>query len=59
KIFSPLMIFNTAFLVDRAREEEFDRVVNELDQKYGKDIKLLYTGPLAPYSFVDFRIALE
>ena len=59
KNYSPLMIFNAAFLVDRAREEEFDKAVGELDQRYGKDIKFIYTGPLAPYSFVDFRIALE
>lgn len=59
KNYSPLMIFNAAFLVDRAREEKFDRAVEELDQKYGKDIKFIYTGPSAPYSFVDFRIALE
>jgi len=59
KIYSPLMIFNAAFLVDRAREKEFDRAVEELDQRYGEDIKFIYTGPLAPYSFVDFRIVLE
>ena len=59
KVFSPLMIFNAAFLINRDKEEEFDRKVNELDQIYGGDIKFIYTGPLAPYSFVDFRIALQ
>ncbi|ODS33503.1 MAG: gas vesicle protein [Candidatus Scalindua rubra] len=59
KIFSPLMIFNTAFLINRDKEDEFDRKVNELDQRYSRDIKFIYTGPLAPYSFVNFRIALE
>ena len=59
KIFSPLMIFNAAFLIKRDEEEEFDRAVEELDQKYGKEIKFIYTGPLAPYSFVHFRIALD
>ena len=59
KIFSPLMIFNAVFLIERDKEGEFDRKVDELDQRYGKGIKFIYTGPLAPYSFVDFRIALE
>lgn len=59
KVYSPLMIFNAAFLVDRAREKGFDRAVEELDQRYGGDIKFIYTGPSAPYSFVNFRIALE
>jgi hypothetical protein len=59
KAFTPLMIFNAAFLISRDKEEEFDRKVNELDQIYGRDIKFIYAGPLAPYSFVNFRIALE
>jgi len=59
KVYSPLMIFNAAFLVNRAREEEFDKAVGELDERYGSDIKFIYTGPLAPYSFVNLRIALQ
>lgn len=59
KTFTPLMIFNAAFLINRDKEEEFDRKVNELDQIYGRDIKFIYAGPLAPYSFVNFRINLE
>ena len=59
KPFSPLMILNAAFLINRDKEDVFDRRVNELDQKYGRDIKFIYTGPLAPYSFIDFRIALK
>ena len=59
KAFTPLMIFNAAFLINKDKEEEFDRKVNELDQIYGRDIKFIYAGPLAPYSFVNFRITLE
>ena len=59
KVYSPLMIFNAAFLVNRPREEEFDKAVGELDERYGSDVKFIYTGPLAPYSFVNLRIALQ
>ncbi len=45
-----LMIFNAAFLVNRDKEGEFDEAVDKLDQEYGKDVKFMYTGPLAPYS---------
>ena len=59
KIFSPLMIFNEAFLIANERKEDFDDRVDDLDQRCGKDIKFMYSGPLPPYSFVNFRIALE
>ena len=58
KLFTPLMICNVAFLVIRDKEEEFEKAVDDLDRKYGQDIKFIYSGPSAPYSFVDFRIAL-
>jgi len=58
KVFHPLMICNAAFLVTRDKQEEFERAVNDLDQRYGQEVKFIHSGPLAPYSFVDFRIAL-
>lgn len=58
KIFTPLMICNVAFLVTRGKQEEFEKAVNDLNQKYGQEVKFIHSGPLAPYSFVDFRIAL-
>ncbi len=59
KLFSPLMIFNEAFLIANERQKDFDDKVDELDHRFGKDITFMYTGPLPPYSFVNFRIALE
>ena len=59
KIFSPLMIFNDAFLIANEKKEEFDGKVADLEQGRGKDIRFMYSGPLPPYSFVNFRIALE
>jgi uncharacterized protein (UPF0297 family) len=53
------MIMNAAFLVDRARESEFDNVVNKIAKKYGKRLKFKYTGPWPPYNFVNIRLKLE
>jgi hypothetical protein len=53
------MIMNAAFLVERERETEFDRIVNKLARKYGKRLKFKYTGPWPPYNFVNIRLKLE
>jgi len=53
------MIMNAAFLVERERESEFDRVVNKIARKYGKRLKFKYTGPWPPYNFVNIRLKLE
>ena len=46
------MIVNSAFLVRRDREAEFDRPVAALDRERGEQIRLMYVGPVAPYNFV-------
>jgi len=53
------MIMNAAFLVERERESEFDRVVNKIARRYGKRLKFKYTGPWPPYNFVNIRLKLE
>ena len=46
------MIVNSAFLVRRDREADFDRPVAALDKERGEQIRLMYVGPVAPYNFV-------
>jgi len=50
------MILNSSFLLDRNREKDFDRTLNELDQKYKKRINFRCVGPLAPYSFSTIEV---
>ena len=50
------MIMNAAFLVDRAREKEFDSCVEELGVHYGDRIEFKYVGPVPPYSFVNIVV---
>jgi hypothetical protein len=52
------MILNAAFLVDRARESQFDARVKALGAKYDA-LTFRYTGPWPPYNFVNIRLKLE
>ena len=59
KSYGEMMILNAAFLVERAREDEFDRAVHELDEKFGALITWRYTGTLPPFNFVNLAISTE
>jgi hypothetical protein len=53
------MLANLAFLVDRGRIREFDAAVEALGEELGEDLRLRYTGPLAPHNFVDLEAGTE
>jgi hypothetical protein len=46
-----IMILNSSFLLEKDREKDFDKRLNELDEKYQKRINFRCVGPLPPYSF--------
>jgi hypothetical protein len=46
------MILNAAFLVDKTKEGQFDKAVEEVDKMFGSDLVLKYVGPLAPFNFI-------
>src|SRR5919201_1443390 len=50
------MAANASFLVARDRLAEFDRAVNELGAEQAGRIRLKYTGPLPPHSFVELAV---
>ncbi len=52
------MILNAAFLVERARETEFDAQVKAIGERH-PDLAIRYTGPWPPYNFVNIRLKLE
>lgn len=56
---SDTMLLNAAFLVERAREEEFDGVVNALAEAHAGRLVFNYVGPLPPYSFVNLAFGTE
>jgi Gas vesicle synthesis protein GvpL/GvpF len=51
--------FNLSFLVDRNRQEEFNKGVRALAEKLGDRVDLRYVGPLPPYSFADIELDTE
>jgi hypothetical protein len=56
KTYGDDMLMNAAFLVDRAREKEFDGRVEQLTSEYGDRILFKYVGPAPPYSFVNIVV---
>jgi len=56
-VFGETMILNGAFLVESARELDFDAAVQCLDEELAGLITIKYVGPLPPFSFVDLVIA--
>ncbi|NQS88513.1 GvpL/GvpF family gas vesicle protein [Patescibacteria group bacterium] len=50
-ILDDTMIMNTAFLVNKHREKDFERAINYLNKKYKDKINFRIIGPLPPYSF--------
>ncbi|MCJ7789700.1 MAG: GvpL/GvpF family gas vesicle protein [Candidatus Atribacteria bacterium] len=50
------MLLNSSFLVDKNKEKNFDKRVNELAQKYENKLKFKYVGPVPPYNFVNIKL---
>lgn len=59
KVHLDRIIFNTAFLVSKEKEKEFDEEVLNLGEKYDGRIKFLYVGPLPPFNFVELEFSLN
>ncbi len=54
--YGELMIISAAFLVENAKEAEFDQNIQALADKYGDKIKFKYVGTLPPFNFVNLVI---
>jgi hypothetical protein len=59
KVIGENMILNAAFLVERAREDEFDEAVRALSRRHSELLVFKYTGPWPPYNFVNIKLKLE
>ncbi len=57
-LFSDRLIANRSYLVEQDRREAFDDAIDAIDADY-EDVLVKYTGPWAPYNFVDIRIGAE
>ncbi|SEV84852.1 GvpL/GvpF family gas vesicle protein [Natrinema salifodinae] len=57
-LFSDRLVLNRSYLVDRDRQAEFDDAVAQFEDERD-DLVVQYTGPFAPYSFVDVKIGAQ
>jgi hypothetical protein len=53
------MLLNTSFLVERNKEPEFDKKVDELNERFEQKVKLKYVGEMPPFNFVCLEIDLD
>ncbi len=53
------MFMNTAFLLSKGREVEFDNIMSSLGEKFKDRCDYFYTGPLPIFNFIDLRILPE
>ena len=49
------MVVSASFLVRRDRQDEFARVVGQLEDEQRGRMRFRFTGPLPPYSFVSLE----
>lgn len=57
-LFSDRLVLNRSYLVEREDREAFDAAVADLEDELD-DLTVRYTGPFAPYSFVDVEIGAK
>ncbi|MDE5413662.1 GvpL/GvpF family gas vesicle protein [Alkalihalobacterium chitinilyticum] len=58
-IINERMLLNAAFLIDSTVENEFDKKVNEIYQKWAEKVEFKYTGPWPPYNFINIKLKVE
>jgi len=56
-IYGEMMILNASFLIETAREAEFDAAVQQLDQEWDGVVTFKLVGPLPPFNFVNLVIS--
>jgi len=50
------MVLNTAFLVSQTRQKEFERKLDDLNDKFEEKLNFRCVGPLPPYSFYTLEV---
>ena len=58
-LFSDRLLVNRSYLVDRDDTDSFDEAVESFREEFGDDVVVQYSGPWAPYSFVDVHIGVD
>lgn len=56
---SEKMLLNSAFLLDKDKEPQFDEAVNALHDKWEEKVDFKYSGPWPAYNFINIRLQVE
>jgi hypothetical protein len=51
-----MLVVNASLLISADQESEIDAAIEELDRSTGERLKIRYSSPLPPSSFVDFNL---
>ncbi|MCU4753511.1 GvpL/GvpF family gas vesicle protein [Halobacteria archaeon AArc-curdl1] len=57
-LFSDRLVLNRSYLVDRDERDAFDEAIGRIEDDY-EELIIRYTGPFAPYSFVNVRVGAQ
>lgn len=58
-LFSDRLVVNRSYLVERDHQDEFSAAVESFENGLDEDVIVQYTGPWAPYNFVDIEIGAQ
>lgn len=58
-LFSDRLLLNRAYLINRDEQAAFDTAIDEITDKYDDRLTVQYTGPWAPYNFIDIEISSQ
>ena len=58
KLVADEMLVNLSLLIEKAKESELDKKMQELGKKYEGKLRFKYIGPMPPYSFVKINLGL-
>lgn len=51
------LLINNSYLVEKSKEELFDKAINEIAEMSDDALAFHYVGPMPPYSFVPFKFS--
>lgn len=58
-LFSDRLLLNRSYLVNREEQAAFDTAIDEITDEYDDTLTVQYTGPWAPYNFIDIEISSQ
>ena len=58
-LYSDRLVVNRSYLVEQENQDAFDEAVADLEETFEDDLIVRYSGPFAPYNFVDVHVGAQ